>query len=110
MIHNSKEWRDKMNAARLYARRRNKRMAVVGHKVSYRGVLGWHYTIMTATMAQATGHLRRPPVTAPCATAGLCSVDSPTLGSAPALWCELQEGHAGDHISGIARWRERADR
>jgi hypothetical protein len=59
MIHGSREWRDKMQAARVYAGQRNKRMAVVGHKVSYRGRTAWHYIIMTSAMAQATGHLRR---------------------------------------------------
>jgi hypothetical protein len=58
-MHNSPEWRDKMRQAERYASRYNKRMAVVGHQVSYRGRLQWHYVVMTTTMAQATGHLRR---------------------------------------------------
>jgi hypothetical protein len=59
VIYNSQEWRDKIEAARGYAGRRNKKMAIIAHRVNYRDRLSWHYVIMTADMARATGHLRR---------------------------------------------------
>jgi hypothetical protein len=104
MMHNSQEWHEKMAHARRYASRYNKRMAVVGHQVSYRGQMQWHYVVMTITMAQATGHLRRPPVTRVCA----CPASLALPGQEP-LWCELQEGHSGNHrasprTQGVPSW------